>query len=236
MAVQFEKNEAMFPKLTAEQIARIEPVGRRRQVAAGDLVFQEGTPKDSFTVLLAGRLEISAPGTDGETLVALHEPGEFAGEIDMLVGRKSLVRANASVDSELLEIPIEKFREILQTDAELSQLFLRALILRRSFLLEHHVGALMLIGSNHSAGTLRLRNFLARNAQPFTYVDVETDTGVQPLLKEFEIQSSDLPVMLCQRRHPLRNPTNAEAAACRCATASTSAACARRACCRSTSR
>ncbi len=214
MAEPFEKNEAMFPKLGGDQVARIEPLGQRRKVSAGELVFREGAPKSSFYVLLAGRLEIVAPGTDGEILVALHEPGEFAGEIDMLVGRRSLVAARAAVDSEVLEIPIEKFREIIQTDAELSEIFLRALILRRSFLLEHHVSALLLIGSNHSAGTLRLRNFLTRNGQPFTYVDIETDPGVQTLLDELQIQHSDIPVMLCQRRHPLRNPTNAEAAAC----------------------
>ena len=63
--------------------------------------------------------------------ITIHGAGEFTGEVDMISGRQSLVRASALEASELLEIDLADLRHIVQTDAELSELFLRAFVLRR---------------------------------------------------------------------------------------------------------
>src|SRR5207302_6785659 len=70
------------------------------------------------------------------------------------------------------------------------------------------------IGSSHSSDTLRLRAFLTRNSHPHTYVDVEHDPDVQTVLDHFAIRVEDIPVLICRGDLVLRNPTNAEAAAC----------------------
>jgi thioredoxin reductase (NADPH) len=144
----------------------------------------------------------------------MHEPGEFTGELDMLMGRRSLVRARAVTACQLLELPLENLRRIVQTDAELSEIFLRAFLLRRAYLVEHSVSDLLLIGSSHSADTLRLRNFLTRNGQPHVYLDVDRDANIQTILDNFQIQPAEIPVLICRHQHALRNPTNAEAASC----------------------
>ena len=61
---------------------------------------------------------------------------------------------------------------------------------------------------------MRLRGFLSRNGHPFTYVDVEKDPDVQSMLDHFGVRVNEIPVLICRGELVLRNPTNAEAAAC----------------------
>jgi thioredoxin reductase (NADPH) len=140
--------------------------------------------------------------------------GEFTGDVNLLSGRGTLIRARALEASTLLEIDRANLRHIMQTDAALGQIFLNAFLLRRVFLISNSVGDAVLIGSNHSSDTLRLREFLARNGQPHAYLDVEVDPEVQTVLDQFGVPLADIPVLICRGTVALRNPSNSEAAAC----------------------
>ena len=94
----------MFPRLTPTQIARLLPVGRRRRFEPGEVIYERGSAKRAFYVLLEGRVEIASPSRVEEERVTIHETGEFTGEVDMISGRQSLVRARALDATELLEI------------------------------------------------------------------------------------------------------------------------------------
>jgi thioredoxin reductase (NADPH) len=214
MADPSERLDAMFPTLHPTQIARLLPLGQRRRVAAGEMIYERGAAKRAFYVLLEGRVEIASPSRVGEERVTIHEAGQFTGEVDMISGRRSLVRARALDATELLEIDLADLRHIVQTDAELSELFLRAFVRRRAHLIANTLGGVMLIGSGHSADTLRLKAFLVRNGHPHVYLDVERDAGVEALLEQFQIGLGDIPVLMCRDRdRALRNPSNAEVAA-----------------------
>src|SRR5262245_56022855 len=167
-----ERMDLMVPRLTEAQMARVLPLGRRRRVAAGEVVYERGSVKPGFYILLAGHVEIVAPSPSGEERVAIHETGQFTGEVDLISGRHSLVRARAVEASELLQIDQADLRHIVQTDPELSELLLRAFVLRRAHLVAHTLGGVVLIGSGHSADTLRLKAFLVRNGHPHVYLDV----------------------------------------------------------------
>ena len=91
---------------------------------------------------------------------------------------------------------------------------MRAFILRRVGLLAHGQGDATLIGSTHSAGTLRLQEFFTRNGHPYTYLDVERDPSVQDLLDRFHVGVGDVPVVICRGEVVLKNPTNEEVAEC----------------------
>jgi thioredoxin reductase (NADPH) len=209
-----ERLDAMFPKLTRVQIDRLRPVGRPRQFAPGELIYERGSAKRAFYVLLEGRVEIASPAREGEERITIHAAGEFTGEVDMMSGRQSLVGARALDAAKVLEIDLTNLRHIVQTDAELSEIFLRAFALRRAHLIANKLGGIVLIGSSHSADTLRLKAFLARNGHPHVYLDVERDRDVDALLEHFQIAPGEIPVMICkQRDHALRNPSNAEVAA-----------------------
>jgi thioredoxin reductase (NADPH) len=202
-----ERLERMFPRLTEAQVARIASLGARRKVKAGEVVFEVGDRDTAFFVVLTGELEILRPNAGGEERVVLHGPGEFTGEINMLSGRRALVRGRVARDGELIVVDRERLRILVQRDAELSEILMRAFILRRVGLVAQGGGPLVLVGSRHSASTLRLREFLTRNAQPFTYQDVETDPAVQALLDRFAVGVDEVPVILCEAGNVLKNPS-----------------------------
>ena len=206
--------DAMFPTLSAEQIARLASVGSRRSFAKGEVVFEQGAASRSLFVVLQGRLEVVSPSKDGGTLITIHEPGQFTGEVNMLAGRPTLVRTRAAADSELLEVDQAALRHIVQADPELSEILLRAFLHRRAGLISQAWGDILLIGSRYSADSLRLKEFLSRNGHPHTYVEVERDSGVQDLFEHFGISLADIPVLICRDQPVLRNPSNAEVAKC----------------------
>ena len=164
-------------------------------------------------VLEDGQVELVRSANAGEELLAILRAGQFSGEVTMLSGRPGLLRLRASEPTRVLELDRERLLQILQTDSELSDLFLRAFILRRVELIQRGVGE-VLVGSNHSPGTLRLKEFLTRNGQPYSFLDVERDTGVQEMLDRFQVGVEETPILICRGELVLRNPTNAEVAKC----------------------
>jgi len=208
------KNDQMFPKLNGAQLARIEAFGKRRRVEAGEILFDFGKVSPGVYVLISGQIDIVGQAEGAETIVTVHEPGEFTGELNVLTGRPSLVRGRAAAAGEVLQIDRAELYRIVQTDPELSEIFLRAYILRRTYLIANSPGDVVLVGSSHSADTLRLKSFLTRNGHPYTYVDVERDPDIQVLLDHFQVKVSEIPVLICRGKSVLRRPTNAEAAAC----------------------
>jgi thioredoxin reductase (NADPH) len=206
--------DPMFPKLSPAQLDRLRPLGRPRRFAAGEVVYERGATKRAFYVLLEGRVETASPARVGEERITVHGAGEFLGEVDMISGGHSLAQAKALEASAFLEIDLADLRRIVQTDSELSELFLRAFALRRAHLIANTLGGVVLIGSSHSADTLRLKAFLVRNGHPHVYMDVERDREVDALLEHFHIGPAEIPVLMCRGRdHALRNPSNAEVAA-----------------------
>jgi thioredoxin reductase (NADPH) len=207
-------NEQMFPRLTAAQIARLEAFGKRRRAEAGDILFDYAKIAPGVFVLISGRVDIVGQTSGAETIVTVHEAGEFTGELNVLTGRPSLVRARMTTAGEVLQIERAELNRVVQTDPELSELFLRSFILRRAYLIANSPGDVVLVGSSHSADTLRLKLFLTRNGHPYTYMDVERDPGIQELLDHFQVQVSEIPVLICRGKSVLRHPTNADAAKC----------------------
>lgn len=209
-----ERCEATFPRLTERQLARLMHCGKRRTTQVGEVIFDRGDINLGFFVILEGALEVVEPDGEGERLVAVHAPGEFTGEANMLTGRPSLVRGRVREAGVLLEVDNIGLRSLIQVDAELGELLMRAFILRRVSLIAHAHGDAILLGSGHSAGSLRLREFLTRNGHPFTYVDIERDAEVGKLLEQFHVRVDEVPVIICRNEIVLRNPSDAEVASC----------------------
>ncbi len=209
-----EQLDSMFPTLEDAQVARLRAFGEERQVQAGEILFEQGDTSHGVFVVLEGSIEIVDVSSSSESVLRTVKPGDFTGEVNLLSGRRSLVRGRASETSSLLEISRPNLRRLFETDSALGEIFLRAFLLRRSYLIGHQVGDALLIGSNHSSDTLRLREFLSRNGHPHTYVDVERDPDFQAVLDQFNVKVTDIPVLICRGTLVLRNPSNVEAAEC----------------------
>jgi len=209
-----KRREQMFPKLTQAQIARLEVCGGRVETHAGDVLVEPGERLRSIFIVLAGSLEILLRSTTGEDLLYLLGPGDFSGEMSTLRGSVAFARIRVREGGSVLAVDREKLREVVQTDAELSELFMRAFILRRVALISTGSADVMLLGSQHSADTLRLREFLTRNAYPYINIDLENNTDVQALLDRFHVRLEDVPVVICHGSRIFRNPSNEELADC----------------------
>lgn len=204
----------IFPTLTAAQMARIAAHGRVRAIQRGEVLVEQGDGAVPFFVVKAGEIEIVRPYGSTETLVTVHGPSQFTGEVNMLSGRRSMVRMRASQPGEVLELDRERLLALVQTDSELSEIVMRAFILRRVELVAHGLGDVILVGSSHSAATLRIKEFLTRNGHPYAYIDLDRDADVQDLLDRFHVAAADVPVVICRGELVLRNPTNREIADC----------------------
>ncbi len=196
-----------FPVLTPAQTERIRALGRVRNVERGEIVFEVNDTAVPFFVLLSGGMEVVQPDLDGERLVATHGPGEFTGEITMISGQLCLVRGRVTEPGEFIELSGDALRSIVAKDAELSEILMRAFILRRIALVSAGYGNVILMGSRHSAQTLHLREFLSRNGHPYTYVDLDSDRLSQELLDRFEVKPSEVPVVILNGCDVLRSPS-----------------------------
>ena len=206
--------DQVFPTLTPAQIARVAAHGQVRQVQPGEVLIEAGDQVVPFFVVTAGQVDIVQPYGTTETLVAVHRPGQFTGEVNMLSGRRTLVRARASASGEVIELDRDHLLALVQTDSELSEIFMRAFILRRVELIAHGLGDVVLVGSSHSPGTLRIKEFLTRNGHPYASIDLDRDADVQELLDRFQVTVDDVPVVICRGAVVLRNPTNQQIADC----------------------
>ena len=204
----------MFPTLTVAQIERIAARGARRSIDSGAVLIEAGAQIVPFFVITRGRVEVVRPSNGTDVLVAVHGPGQFTGEVNMLSGRPALVRSRAIEATEAIELSREQLLALIQTDSEVSELLMRAFILRRVELIARGFGDVVLVGSNYCAETLRVKEFLMRNGHPYSYIDLDRDADVQELLDRFHVTPSDVPVVICRGELVLRNPANRKIAEC----------------------
>jgi len=204
----------VFPTLTTAQIARIAAHGRARSIEQGEVLVEAGAQVVPFFVVKTGEVQILRRFGATESVIVVHGPGHFTGEANILSGRRALLRARASQPGEVIELDREHMLALVQTDPELGEILMRAFILRRVELIAQGAGDVVLAGSNHSSGTLRIKEFLTRNGHPYTYIDLERDADVQDLLDHFHFSVADVPVMICRGETVLRNPSNQQIANC----------------------
>jgi len=209
-----ERLERLFPTLTPAQLERVGRRGSLRRVLAGEVLVEPGQSAPHFFAVRSGEIEIRRISDAGETPVAACRPGMFTGEVNMLSGRRGLLQIRVREAGEIFDLEREHLIELVQTDGELGEVILRAFILRRVELIARGFGDAALVGSNHDAGTLRLKEFLTRNGYPYAFIDLDRDEAVQTLLDRFHVSVSDVPVVICRGDLVLRNPSNRQVADC----------------------
>src|SRR6266481_4741067 len=206
--------ERVFPTLTPAQVERIAAHGHVRVIRPEEVLVQAGDQRVPFFVVKTGALEIVRPSSANETLVALYGAGQFTGEVNMLSGRPALLPTRVREAGEVIEVDREQLLALVQTDSQLSEIIMRAFILRRVELIAHGFGDAVLLGSTHCRDTLRIKEFLTRNGHPYSYIDLDSDAGVQTLLDRFDVSVDDVPVLVCRGNVVLRNPPNKRIAEC----------------------
>src|SRR5580704_16602082 len=158
-------------------------------------------------------MDVSRLTLDGERLVTTHVHGCFNGEMAMISGQRCLVRGRVTAPGEFLELTRAAMLVLVARDAELSEILMRAFILRRLWLIREGYSSVILMGSRHSAQTLQLREFLSRNGQPYAYIDLDTDLIAREMLDRFQVRATEVPVVICHGT-VLRSPSIQKVADC----------------------
>ncbi|MDX2165805.1 MAG: FAD-dependent oxidoreductase [Deltaproteobacteria bacterium] len=201
------RREQAFPVLTAHQLAQLESYGTRRTYPAGALLFSEGERHVGMFVVLSGSVDITRGNVCDDEHVVTHTPGMFSGEIGLLSGRAAVATGRAHEDCEVLLIDEAALHRLVVSHAELSELIMRAFILRRVAMLDSETGGTVLLGSRLHGATHRLRRFLTRNAQPHIYRDLDHDAETAEWMEHFQVTADDLPVVITRDGTVLRSPT-----------------------------
>lgn len=203
--------DGAYPRLDDRQIATLEHGGSRRTVAKGERLVREGERSDEFFVVLRGMVAIEVNDETGAPQrIRVHGPRRFLGELADLEGQASFYTATMVQDGEVLVVPVNRVRRLVEHDQGLSDLILRAYLLRRSLLIEDAPG-LRIVGSCYSPYTARLREFAARNRLPHRWLDLDRDRNAERLIRRFGLSTEETPVVIWGGR-VLRNPTNNEVA------------------------
>ena len=201
------------PTLSREQIDRLRSAAQLRSVRSGEILYEPSCPDVPLFVVLDGTVSITRAG-EGEKILSVREPGQFTGEMSVISGGRSLLTARVTRDGVVLEVSRERVLSLMAKDTELGEILMGAFVARRLLMIELGEGNVILLGTNSSARTLGLREFLTRNGHPFTYIDIETDSFVGELMEKLDVRNGDIPVVYCNRRYVLRNPSIADLAAC----------------------
>ena len=203
-----------FPILTDAQIDRLRPFAEQHRVVCGEILYRPGEVGVSLYILLSAQVEVVQPDMHCERYFTTFSPGMFTGESAMIAGQKMIVLARVTQAGEVLKIRPEALGTIVARDGELAELFLRAFMLRRLSLIRKQLGNVALIGSRHSADSMRLREFMGRNGHPYTFVDLDADSSAQDLLDRLVIKIEEVPIVICNGETVLRNPSTMELAKC----------------------
>ena len=202
------------PVLTRVEIDRACAYRRVRRAEVGEVLYRPGEVGRPCFVLLSASLEIVQPTIHGERPVFNLIPGMFTGEAGSIAGQRTVVQARVCKRVKSWSFDRKSFALWWRAMRALSKILLSAFILRRLMLINRELGNVAVIGSRHSADTLRLQEFLGRNGHPYTYVDFDSDDTSRNLLDRFAISVSEIPIVIGNGTMVLRNPSTSQLADC----------------------
>jgi len=198
-----------FPRLDDRERERFRRLGRVRAVEPGEVLFSAGERGRSFFVIESGSAAIVQGYGDENRVVAVQGAHRFLGELSLLIGQRLYLTGVMREAGEVIEIPLPRIWQLVSEDKAISDMILSAFIARRGLLVGLGAG-IKLIGSRLSPDSRRLREFLARNQMPYTWIDLEADDEADGLLRRLEVAASETPVVIASGGEILRNPSTAE--------------------------
>lgn len=210
MACMATDQELAFPRLSARQIADLRSRGTVRDVSVGDVLFADGDRDFGFFVVLSGAVEIVELSSGSPRVVAVHESGEFTGDVDMLTGRGALVTGRVSKAGAVVALEMKALRRVVNELPDLGELLMRAFLMRRTLLIGQGFEGVKIIGSRFSPATHHLREFAVRNGIPYTWLDLEHDAGAEALLHAAGISPDATPVVIGRDGQWVSNPSIAQ--------------------------
>jgi thioredoxin reductase (NADPH) len=191
-----EDEQEATPTLDAADMALVTRLGVRRQVQAGEYLYREGDVGYDFFVLVSAEVDIVVAVDGGERVIVRHGPGRFLGELNMLSGLRVFVSARVVTAGEVVAVSRDRLRQLMATNPRLGETILAAFVARRGLLMTGAAPAIRVIGSQFSAESLHIREFLVRTRIPHEWLDADRDPHVEALLGHFGVAATELPLVI----------------------------------------
>ncbi|MEM8770726.1 MAG: FAD-dependent oxidoreductase [Pseudomonadota bacterium] len=210
----YARKAQTFPVLSDAQVAKIKEFGRCESLEKGAVVFQRGDRTVDFFVLMSGTIEIyEEEGDQPENVFTVHRKNQFTGELDLFNDRKILVSGCMGEAGDVIRLDRPAFQRMMTSLPDISEIIMRAFILRRIGLMEHEQGAVCAIGRKSSSALLEAERFMRRNGYPVRVLTVEDDADeVRTLLDKYSLAESDLPVLIGKNNDHIAKPSRMELA------------------------
>ena len=196
-----ERGTAAAPTLSEAQLRRLFSYGVPRDVEVGELLYAAGETPD-LVVIDSGVIELVRAATpdSAEVVVATHGRGRFVGELNLLTGQNTFLSARVAEPGRVYRITPGRFRQLMDSDPELSDLLLRAFLARRELMLRGPAAnSFEIVGSGMTAAALALRTYAARQRLPHVWFDSDSVAG-QAFLKTVQLSADELPAVVTPSR------------------------------------
>lgn len=195
-----------------DEIEQLRPFGEVRAHSEGDLLIAEGETQAPMLVTLTGETHIFIDTADGPRRLGYMEAGQFAGDLAILTGQRSIARVEMGKAGEVLHIPFAHFQRLLVENSHLSDVFVRTLTARREFGRSLGRSAVIVIGEAQDRNVFAIRDLLTRHSIPHDWLDPDTDELAAKIMQARGLDESDLPLCLLGASRVLRQPTLSELA------------------------
>ena len=202
-----------FPKLNDHQLSLLEPLGERRAMKRGDILFKAGQRDLGLAIVLRGELEAYETRDETEYNLANARERDFMGDVSMLQGTSILGSSRVKSDeAEILLIPAAELRRALAEIPAVSKTIVDALIMRRRRLRrDREFAGMRVLASRNARDGHQLDDFLDKNRIPHRLIEFESEQG-QALSERFHLTTRDLPVLITPAGARLRKPSLREVA------------------------
>jgi len=202
-----------FPKLNDHQLSLLEPLGERRVMKRGDVLFKAGQRDLGLGIVLRGELEAFETRDGTEYNLATARERDFMGDVSMLQGTSILGSSRVtSEEAEILLIPAAELRRALAEIPAVSKTIVDALIMRRRRLRrDREFAGMRVLASRHARDGHQLDDFLDKNRIPHRLIEFESEQG-EALSQRFHLTPRDLPVLITPAGARLRKPSLREVA------------------------
>src|SRR4051794_36541608 len=177
----------LFPRLTAAQIEQLAARAETLSLSPGEVLFEQGQRDTPFYVVLSGAIDVIDRQPDGDRYFTQCQPGTFAADISMFTGEPTLARGVIAEETSVLVMAPEELRRLVAGAAELGDLLLRTMVVRREWLKGEGYGLARLIGKRSSGDAFAIRELLERNLVPFSWHDIDNDEESEALLERLGI-------------------------------------------------
>src|SRR5918994_5375863 len=194
-----------WPVFSRQALDMLRSAGEVLHPEPGEHLWDAGDPYDLYLALAGGVLLLDRRD---DRVVFVVEEGDFVGELGMLMGQRAFLPGVSMEGTEVLRVPVEELRRLVEISGELSDVMLAAFDARRRLLKRLGEGGLVLAGDD-DRDLHRLQDFVERNQLPYRTVLRSDPSAWSELAKTTPLPDAGTVVVTGQRRELTQTTTRA---------------------------